>query len=109
MHVAQSAGYGTDRCKRVPLFKHTIKQTRVSLISFPPEMDVHGRLFLISSFVVSFTLSVASKLVQDWAEAAPSPSLESHFRLVSDGAVLVLHFIYLVSSRDSGLGRAAPV
>ncbi|XP_065077040.1 uncharacterized protein LOC135700451 [Ochlerotatus camptorhynchus] len=66
-------------------------------------MDVHGRLFLISSFAVSFTLSVASKLLQEWAEATPSPSLENHFRLVSDGAVLVLHFIYLVSSRDSGL------
>lgn len=81
----------------------------MSLISFPPEMDVHGRLFLISSFAISFTLSVASKLVREWSEVRPSPSLESHLRLVSDGAVLVLHFIYLVSSRDSGKGTTEQV
>ncbi|XP_029717486.2 uncharacterized protein LOC115260608 [Aedes albopictus] len=70
-------------------------------------MDVHGRLFLISSFVVSFTLCVASQLMQDLQQQQQrrrsAPALESHFRLVSDGAVLVLHFIYLVSCRDSGL------
>ncbi|XP_062540960.1 uncharacterized protein LOC134209001 [Armigeres subalbatus] len=69
-------------------------------------MDAHGRLFLISSFAVSFTLCVASQLMQDQhqlkAAAAAAPP-ESHFRLVSDGTVLILHFIYLVRSRDSEL------
>lgn len=69
-------------------------------------MDVNGRLFLISSFVVSFTLCVVAQLMmmQDQQRRA-APADESHFRLVSDGAVLILHFIYLVSSRDSGLGE----
>lgn len=65
-------------------------------------MDVHGRFFLIPSFVISFLLCACSKLVQP-LENRPTPI--ALVRLISDGTVLVLHFIYLLSSRDPNLGK----
>ncbi|XP_058443245.1 uncharacterized protein LOC131425395 [Malaya genurostris] len=64
-------------------------------------MDLSGRHFLVSSFFVSVIICIGSKLTE-MPETRPTPS---YFRLVSDGAVLVLHFIYFGSSIDLSLAH----
>ncbi|KAL1377252.1 hypothetical protein pipiens_016392 [Culex pipiens pipiens] len=74
-----------------------------SLISSRPEMDVHGRLFLISTFVASVVLCVGSKLAEGTFRRASYAG--GYLRYAGDGSVLALHFVYLASSREVWLAK----
>ncbi|XP_039434773.1 uncharacterized protein LOC120416926 [Culex pipiens pallens] len=66
-------------------------------------MDVHGRLFLISTFVASVVLCVGSKLAEGTFRR--SSYAGGYLRYAGDGSVLALHFVYLASSREVWLAK----